>query len=339
MKFIATCTTLLLTCTLLSQKLVTETNLRVSSSESLFYGFDAGDQFTLTMTTEDGKDLKEVEISRYPNMSKYKDFKVSEVNKTITVSERGFYEFRFKNGLKKRICNIKITKTGNTNFNSEVVWKTVTDTIKYKAQEKYLISADTSISTVYDQEFTLAKGLGSTTASKKIVNFTIPANTESWSFLIGSKNEVELAQAFSNLKMAHENPDSVRRHPQYTCLTWTSLGYPRLFDNRLGDMNLNYYILKSGTDATGFLNNTTYNQTQSGFGSVMMEKSRTISSIASNANYIPAIPTSMAIQNANSDASSTIKLVVEALIIKKNYGSREVEKMRFNTYKKPFHVD
>ena len=131
---------------------VAELTMKVSpnSSEELFYGFAEGDQIIFSFQEADGKELKEVEISEYPENSKFMDYETKKIdNKTINVIQKGVYKFRFKNNniLKGRVCRIKIqripAKDELKNFNTNVKWITEQDTAWNSYTKDVIIGYDT----------------------------------------------------------------------------------------------------------------------------------------------------------------------------------------------------
>src|SRR5258706_2455963 len=93
---------------------VTDQTIKIAGtrSEEIYLGFAAGDKIIFNFTETGGKELKEIEISEYPDNSKFSDFKTSKIeNKTIAVLKQSVYIFRFKNGaLGGRICKIHIQR-------------------------------------------------------------------------------------------------------------------------------------------------------------------------------------------------------------------------------------
>ena len=258
-----------------AQITVVDTKIRLDGTEKMYYGFDAGDKVTLTFATDDGKTIKELEISEYPGKSKYADFNVSSVTQTITIPTKGVYEFRFRGGLKKRICSIKISRSGSDpNFKTEVIWRTVRDTTRYMIQEKYVVSADTVVKNLYDQEHRLTRAYSGQTGSRKVVTVMLPANTENWALAVGTKNEVALGLELADYKLKEAAPDSVAKYSGLSALSWIAMGNTKHVPNKVGDLNLNYYILNSINDQSTFMAGTSFGQHQSGTGSLMMEKAR-----------------------------------------------------------------
>ena len=124
--------------------------VKANSSEEFLYGFAEGDQIVFSFSEVDGKELKEVEITEYPENSKFLGYETAEINKKIiNVIERGVYKFRLKNShiLKGRICQIKIQRIpaseATRNFNTNVKWVTEQDTTWNTYTKDFVIGYDT----------------------------------------------------------------------------------------------------------------------------------------------------------------------------------------------------
>ncbi len=133
---------------------VTEMTVKVSgsSTEKLHYAFEKGDQIVFSFSETNKKPVKIVEIKRYPNDTKFQDYESREVkSKTISVPERGIYEFRFKNNkpLKGRVCKVKIQRIPaspeTASFNTGVRYETRYDTTQYSVQNRVMVRSDTSV--------------------------------------------------------------------------------------------------------------------------------------------------------------------------------------------------
>jgi hypothetical protein len=124
--------------------------VKANSSEEFLYSFAEGDQIVFSFSEVDGKELKEVEITEYPEDSKFLGYETSKIDKKIiNVIEKGVYKFRFKNShlLKGRICQIKILRIpaseASKNFNTNVKWVTEQDTTWNTYTKDFVIGYDT----------------------------------------------------------------------------------------------------------------------------------------------------------------------------------------------------
>ena len=135
---------------------VTDQTIKIGAtkSEEIYFGFAAGDKIIFNFTEASGKELKEIEITEYPDNSKFSDFKTSKIeNKNISVLKQSVYVFRFKNSaLSARVCKIHIERIpldeSTKNFNTAVSWITKQDTTWNTYTKDVVISYDT----VYQQK-------------------------------------------------------------------------------------------------------------------------------------------------------------------------------------------
>lgn len=125
------------TCTIAQNAIkVTDTTFKlpILGEQLLYYGFAEGDQVIISFQEENGKELKEIEITQWPATPKFKESKVSNIqNKTLAIAATGVYQFRFANTvLLQKSCKLKIERIpadAGKAFNPTVYWHTVYDTI------------------------------------------------------------------------------------------------------------------------------------------------------------------------------------------------------------------
>jgi len=174
---------------------VAENTLKISDmgEEIFYYGLYEGDQLLFNFQEVNKKELKEVKIIEYPSSSKFIDYKTKKIdNKTINITKTGIYIIRFSNSaLLGRICKFKVQRISfneqTKNFNTCVYWKTMSDTTYTPKNEKYLVSSDTSISEIYSGEPQISsKNALNGNSNHQIVDISLPVNTVSWSFHIGT---------------------------------------------------------------------------------------------------------------------------------------------------------
>ncbi|MET0298633.1 MAG: hypothetical protein ABW036_02695 [Flavitalea sp.] len=131
---------------------VTEQTIRIGGGkkEELMFGFAAGDRIIFNFQEMNNKELKEIEITEYPTLSRFSDYKTKAVkNKEIIVSQQGIYIFRLKNSsISKRICKVKIQRIpaseSSVNFNSAVSWLTRQDTVWQSYTTDVVVGYDTT---------------------------------------------------------------------------------------------------------------------------------------------------------------------------------------------------
>jgi hypothetical protein len=163
----------------------------LGGEQTLYFGFNAGDQIIFNYTEADGKELKELEIGEYPSNTKFADYKTKETkNKTINVGEKGIWFFHFANSaFGGRICKIKIQRIpandASIGFNTDVGTHTVFDTTYSLEQEKYLVKSDTVYPNVKSTTVKVHSSTHFTSDNSNTVEFTLPENTIAWSYYIG----------------------------------------------------------------------------------------------------------------------------------------------------------
>lgn len=217
---------------------VTDQTIKIGGmkEEILYFGFEEGDQIVLNFEEIDGKELKEIEVLEYPSISKYSDFKVSNVvDKTIRITHKSIYAFRFYNGaVSGRICKIRIHRIPaneqTKDFNSAVIWVTKQDTTWNTYTKDVIVGYDTTYKDVTKKElvktelkeeilFDKMQKVHSQTnenGNKTWVFFTLPQNQPfgyetkkvvSWAYWVGVGEEANNAwkknvQAISGIVQA-----------------------------------------------------------------------------------------------------------------------------------------
>lgn len=118
-------------------------------TETLFYGFAAGDEIVFSFEELKGKPIKEIEITELPSNSKFMDYKAVYIpEKKIKVNKKSIYKFSFKNSaMNSRICKVIIKRIPKSqdliSFNTDWEWKTLYDTSYVAYTEDSLIGYDT----------------------------------------------------------------------------------------------------------------------------------------------------------------------------------------------------
>lgn len=172
---------------------VTDMTQRIGGLEdkTLAYGFAEGDQIVFNFTELDGKELKELEIMEYPSNSKYMDYKISKVeNKTISVTRKGIYTFRFSNSaLGGRVCKIKIqripAKDELKNFNTTVETRTVYDTTWATKSKVIIDRVDTVAELIMDKQGEIVHVAMNENGAYSDVEVILPRHTAYWTYWIG----------------------------------------------------------------------------------------------------------------------------------------------------------
>lgn len=173
--------------------LLTEQTLRIGSEENLYYGFAAGDEITISLREVDGKELKEVELLHYPDKVIYSTVRISALEKTLTIPERGVYQFRFRHGgIGNRVCQLSLRRKPGPDardFNTNITWVEQVDTLyKYETRpidlaqamrpvertRRIVASVDTVLETLIDRVERVHSS-ANLSGNEATISFQIPA--------------------------------------------------------------------------------------------------------------------------------------------------------------------
>ncbi len=214
---------------------VADITVKIGSKDEqiLYYGFAEGDQINFSFKEVDGKEIKEVMVSEYPDILKFKDVetKSSAATKTIFVPKKNVYAFRFYNNalLASRTVKVLIQRVPSAeaarSFDTGIAWKTACDTtyehigdwaLKEIAQtKKVLIRADTQIVSLFDKVEQLDGNYTLGAKPEAALRFKLPVNTYSpdqknaykstetvsWAYWIGVGVEAQKGYADQNKKL------------------------------------------------------------------------------------------------------------------------------------------
>jgi len=237
----------------------------LGGKEEFYYGFLEGDQVVFNFTELNGKELNEVEIIEFPSSSKFMDYKTKRIeNKVLNIQNTGVYKFVFSNSsLSSRVCRMKIQRIPATettrNFNTTVYWRTVKDTTFLPSLERYLVKSDTIAQEIYSAVPKISsQNAYNGNKNYQIVDFTLPENTVSWSFYIGTgsegKAEYDRALASYSLKAAK----IVSGIPGYGPLAALALTGVSYFKQVQGESNVKYWFLSNAESVANFYANQTF---------------------------------------------------------------------------------
>jgi len=302
---------------------IAESTLKVSAfgEEIFYYGFAEGDQLIFNFEEVNGKELKELEITELPSSSKFMDYKTKKVeNKILNIAKTGIYKFRFANSaLTGRICKFKIQRIPanetTKKFNTNVYWKDVFDTTYTMEQERCLVKADTIISNLTDQ---VAKvhSIGNANGNKTSFNFTLPENTIAWSYYIGVNQAGK--QVFENAakELSKSLSPLLLRMPEYGPMAALALGGVSYLSQIQSGEDIDFYIVDNN-NVNLFLTNQSFNYIKK--GKVENDYSKMASPL--NGMY------NMCLLNDNAVLGVDVLVKITAIIVNKQWGSRQVQKM------------
>lgn len=170
---------------------ITDQTLKVSGEEYLYFGFTAGDEVLFSLEEVNGKELKEVEVLRYPDQVVYANLEVANLQKSLRITEEGVYQFRLKHsGLGNRLCHISISRIpaqGKAGFNTSVDWVEQTsssntgkvigyENIQVACVRKVVAKVDTTIETILNRTERVHSSTN-LNGNASSIRFSIPQNT------------------------------------------------------------------------------------------------------------------------------------------------------------------
>lgn len=311
---------------------VAENTLKVHGlgEEFFHYAFAEGDQLVFNFEEVDGKELKEVEILEYPSASKFMDYKTKKVeNKTITVSKTGIYKFRFSNSaIVGRVCKFKIQRIpaseSTKNFNTSVYWRTVNDTSYTTSQEEYLVKADTSVSTITDEIAKVHSG-GNLNGNRTTFNFTLPKNTVAWSYYIGVDQAGQEAYQQATALLAKKAGPIVRRIPGYGPLAALALDGASYLSQLQAGEDIDFWIV-SPENVGLFSSGEQFYYLKT--GKVINDYSKMAAPLQGTLH--------MCLSNDNAITGVTVAVKIAAVVVNKQWGTREVKHMHLTPHEEAY---
>lgn len=182
------------------------------TTEVKYYAFAAGDEVEINLAVLNGKDLKEIEVFRYPEHSLFMDYKTDASVHKFKISETGIYGISMYNSnVGRRVCKLNLSRTpvdeSTRMFNTQVFWKTEYDTSFYTIKEKYLVSSEYRVQSIQEpQYFEINSGTNSLFLGGKsriVIPISLPKGTVEWYYsFAASKNEQQIKETTSSLKLA-----------------------------------------------------------------------------------------------------------------------------------------
>jgi hypothetical protein len=301
------------------------------SEENIFIGLHAGDILVINVEEVNTKELKEIELIEYPSNSKFLDYKTPRIdNKQITINNTGIYKLRISNSsVGVRVCRINLDRIPAENtqsFNSTVYWKTVSDTTFFEEEETYLARKDTSYQMVYEAYPKLGS-VNSLEGTKpyQYFEFTLPDNTISWAFYVGTGTEAKTEYERANRALA-SNPEWIAlNEPNLSALPLLALTGNSFFKKISAADNVSYIVLPTNQVALRnqdleyvyFYKGDVYND----FHQVENKLVKNITAIVKNDNTIDAM---------------YVYFKVAAVVVTPIYAKRMVKKQKVTTTEVPY---
>lgn len=314
---------------------VSESTLKIAGlgEEVFYYGFAEGDQLLFNFEEVDGKELKEVEIIELPSSSKFMDYKTKKVeNKKINIERTGIYKFRFSNSaLLGRICKFKIQRIpvneSLKNFNTSVYWKTIPDTTYTPEEERYLIRSDTLVSVITNEITKISsRNALSGNPNKTIVQFILPEGTIAWSYYlgVGAYGQSAFSNAESNfLNGAAQQASKIPGYGPMAALALYGIGF---ISQVQGDDHVKYSFIRDYDNAQLFQAGSQYYQFKE--GDAITEASQMKSPLRGQLY--------LGLMNTNMVEPIDVTVKITAVLVKHQWGVRNIKKMSISSHKEAF---
>lgn len=301
------------------------------SEENIFIGLHAGDVLIINIEELNSKELKEIELLEYPSNSKFLDYKTPRIdNKQIAINNTGIYKIRIANSaVSGRVCKInldRIPAENTQNFNTTVYWKTVSDTSYYEEEETYLVRKDTSFQMVYEAYPKLGS-LNSLegTKSYQYFDFTLPDNTASWAFYIGTGTEAKAEYDRANRELTSKPEWKALNEPNLGALPLLALAGNSFFKKVSAADNVNYIVLPTNQVS---LRNADLEYVYFNKGDVYNDFHQVENKLVKNITAI--------VKNDNTIDPIYVYFKVAAVVVTPIYAKRTVKKFKVTTTEVPF---
>jgi hypothetical protein len=314
---------------------VLESTIKIGglSEEVMYLAFAEGDQIVFNFHEEKRRELKELEIVEWPSSTKFSDFKTSSiVDKRIDVRHTSIYKFRFANSaIGGRVCKISIQRIPanptSINFNTNVYWRTVNDTIHTPTQERYLIRSDTNITNVIDQ----VTKVSSTSAingnsNTTVTDIDLPDGTVAWSYYIGVGTEGRQAFAAATDKFANNAVKTFSKIEGYGTMAALAIYGLNLIAQVQGRDNVKYWLIPDWNNVQLFQSRQPFQMYKG--GDVINEAARMTTPIAGKIY--------LGLFNDNLIEPIEVVVKVTAIEIREQWGVRIVNKTSINQRTEPF---
>lgn len=318
---------------------ITEQTIKIgpSRTETFYFGFAEGDILRITLIETNNKEIQEFEVMEYPSISKFTEFKVTELsNKDITIQKTGVYSFRLFNNspLVGKVCKLKlerIPKSNETqNFNTSVIWIDKQDTTWHSYTKDVVIGYDTTYvqksKKVLDTTFIYQESIiekkervhSTTNASgnTSIIFFTLPKDivttynskkVVSWAYYVGVGDASEVAYQKDNASLTNLATDLIGLYSPLAAFAVGAIA--TLSVPTMGD-NINYALVDT-ENKNNFQNKLQYKAFDGGDG-IAGYKKFTLPAMLHGTYYV-------ILQNDNPFEGIDVYLKVVAIIEEKKY--------------------
>lgn len=299
------------------------------SEEFIYCGFHEGDQIIINFEEINGKELKEFEIIELPTTTIFKDYKIiSLLNKIITVPRTGIYKFRFYNSsISSRVCKFKLQRIPlnlqSIQFNTNVYWKTVSDTTYNIVKEQVLVKLDTVIHNITDN-VVMVNSSSNLSGNRSSFNFILPNNTVSWSYYVGVNQEGQIAYKAA-IKKLQESNSTINLISGYGPLAALALGGASFLSQLESGEDITYFIV-DGDNINLFLSGMQFRYYKT--GKVINDFSKMTTPLTGNLHF--------GLMNDNVMTGVSVSVKITAIQVNQVYENKDVRKMNVVTKQEPY---
>lgn len=182
----------------------------------MYYGFAEGDELLLDFSTENKKGTQAIEITELESKSVvYSNSGFQTLNSIrIKVPKTAVYKFEFAtNHIFDRQAKVTIKRVpasdATKNFNCNVTWKTVNDTVFTIVEEQRKVSSSYEVVTIQspaDQFVNSGRNAMFQGGKSRIIcQVTLPPNTVEWYYIFAaSRNNSDVANTKARMKLFSE---------------------------------------------------------------------------------------------------------------------------------------
>ena len=298
-------------------------------------GLAEGDQLIFSFDELNKKDIDEIDITEYnSNNVLYKEFFKSKVeNKTINITKTAIYKFEFynKNYTAPYVCRFKIQRIpaskATKKFNTKVYGERKSDTAFIFNTEKYLISSDTNIITLFNGK-AIAVEPKSSNKNKSYITFKIPAKTISLSYYIGVGKNAEIVINKANQE-TKKNKDHFKLYSNDTIgsILNALMAEKGTSDYKYAEKadTVKYWFVRFNRNLHDFLDGKEFSSIDKGKASL----------IAKNINLTLSDSVHICFENDNLK-NIDVNVRVYAITVNENWGERKVPNHIVRTWYEPY---
>lgn len=305
-------------------------NLKPKEEKVFSYSLKEGDQLILEFATGKGKEIQSVTFGRAGNAPLYQKYRLKSADpQRITILKSGTHTLRIYNGSgTKRVCTFKLMRLLEEHelkaYASEVLWRTLYDTLRYVEQERYLFQSDTHIVDLTNKVVKV-NSKSNKNGHKTSFSFALPQHTIVWSYYIGVDQEGEKAFQQAVINLSKAVTPVVSKIPNYGPLAALALGGASFLTVLKTGENIKYYIVRPGNEIR-FSKNQDFKYLKK--GNVVNDFSRLTQPLSGIYH--------VCLENDNMVKGVQVSVKIVAITVENQWKERPVQKMKVSTRQVPY---